>query len=86
MVTLCICDAWHDVRERLQLASARAEQERLEAEARRMRDAAHEQQLSVMRQSLTASKVRPPSRLSLLSSAVCKELCSALYLSARCRS
>lgn len=42
---------------RLQLANARAEQERLEAEARRMRDAAHEQQLSVMRQSLTASKV-----------------------------
>ena len=44
----------------MQLASARAEQERLEAEARRMRDSAHEQQLSVMRQSLTASKVRPP--------------------------
>ena len=42
----------------MQLASARAEQERLEAEARRMRDAAHEQQLSVMRQSLTVSKVR----------------------------
>ena len=31
-----------------------------------MRDAAHEQQLSVMRHSLTASKVWPPSQLSLL--------------------
>ena len=41
----------------LQLASARTEQERLQSEARRMRDAAHEQQLTVMRQSLTASKV-----------------------------
>ena len=41
----------------LQLASARTEQERLQSEARRMRDAAHEQQLTVMHQSLTASKV-----------------------------
>ena len=41
----------------LQLASARAEQERLQSEARRMRDAAHEQQLTVMRQSLSAAKV-----------------------------
>ncbi len=61
-VTACIIGAWREVRGWVQLASARAEQERLEAEARRMRDSAHEQQLSVMRQSLTASKVRPPPR------------------------
>ncbi len=61
------CEAWHDGRGCVQLASARAEQERLEAEARRMRDSAHEQQLSVMRQSLTASKVRPPNQIGFMS-------------------
>ena len=41
----------------LQLANARSEQERLEAEARRARDAAHNQQLELMRQTISASKV-----------------------------
>ncbi len=41
----------------LQLANARSEQERLEAEARRARDAAHNQQLELMRHTISASKV-----------------------------
>ncbi len=40
-----------------QLANARTEQERLEAEARRARDSAHNQQLHLMRQTMSAIKV-----------------------------
>ena len=76
------CGASSDVCGWLQLASARAEQERLEAEARRMRDAAHEQQLSVMRQTLTASKVRLRSRPSLFPPDTGGNLCGRPYLSA----
>lgn len=43
----------------VQLANARTEQERLEAEARRARDSAHNQQLELMRQTISASKVTP---------------------------
>jgi hypothetical protein len=43
----------------MQLASARSEQERLEVEARRLRDSAHDQQLALLRQMVSATKVLP---------------------------
>ena len=41
----------------MQLAAARLEQERLEAEARRVRDAAHDGHLAAVRSSLSGAKV-----------------------------
>ena len=53
------CNGWvrHESWVHVQLAAARLEQDRLEAEARRVRDAAHEGHIAAIRSSLSGTKV-----------------------------
>ena len=53
------CGRLGNVHVRTQLAAARLEQERLEAEARRVRDAAHNGHIAAIRTSLSGTKVAP---------------------------